>query len=274
MLNLMIEHIEFGKFQARTRSIHRKTLPFVILVHTLAGNYRIRIGRRSWLIPVGVTFVVPPNTEVEFEHLPETQQPMESLWAHLTAVCHHAYDVADFFQLPALIDGPASEKIGAILRSGRKIPHGMPLCDQAEVTARAYDLLSVMTSVVAEKPSSGHRHDLRLATLMRFMRQHFARPLSVDELAKAVNISRSQLHALVKTHASKTPHRLLLELRVNEAGKMLVHAEMKIEQVALDCGFICPFHFSKAFKSITGLSPSAYRSRAIDALAAQRSAYE
>jgi len=267
----VIEYLEYGSCYSPSRFVHKKTLPFLILVHTVAGEYRVKIGGRKWLVPVGVSFVVPPNVEVEFDHIPIAHHPMESLWAHISGLLYHAHDWADFFQLPASIHGEASLKLGEFLRLGQKLQNDATLSGQAAVTARAYDLLSVLASVVPEKSEKGNGlNDRRLATLMRFMRQQLAKPLSIDELAKSVNLSRSHLHEMVKMTTGKTPHRMLLELRVNEAAKMLVRPDVKIECVALDCGFTCPFHFSKTFKSIKGTPPSNYRAKAISALTTYR----
>lgn len=272
-MNLTIEHFEYGAFDSPTRVIHKKMLPYLILVHTVAGEYRVNISGRKWLLPAGVSFVIPPNIEVEFEHVPAAHQPMKSLWAHITSVVDHAYDWADFFQLPVPIHGEASFKIGEILRVERNASSNPKLAEQAAIMARAYDLLSIIASEVPEKSEKETSLNvMRLATLVRFMRQHLDQLLSIDDLAKSVNLSRSHLHDMVKTTTGKTPHRMLLELRVNEAAKRLVHPDVKIEQVARDCGFACPFHFSKTFKSIKKTSPSEYRAKAISALAAYRNA--
>jgi AraC-like DNA-binding protein len=267
-----VEHVEFGAVSSPALRIHKKTLPFLILVHTLSGEYHVRIGSRKWIVPAGMSFVVPPNTEVEFVHLPDKLSAMRALWAHLISVAYHAYDWADFFQVPFLIHGQASSKLGQILKEGRKVPTGNTLGRYTAAMARAYDLLSVISDALPEKPvRENHHNDARLATLLRFMRQHLADPLSIATLAKSVNLSQSQLHEMVRITTGKTPHRMLQELRVNEAAKLLVHPEVKIWQIAFDCGFTCPFHFSRTFKSIKGTAPSDYRAKAVSALAAYRS---
>lgn len=147
-MNLILEHVEYGTFYSRERVVHKKTLPFLILVHTKMGAYHVKIGGKKWVVSRGESFVVPPNVEVEFEHVPEPQMSMESIWAHLTTVAYQAYEWADFFQLPARIQGKVSLEIGKALKAGQSVSSDWSLAGQAAKAARAYDLLSILNSVV------------------------------------------------------------------------------------------------------------------------------
>ena len=268
-MKLTLEYIEFGVFDSCIREIHKKTIPSLILVHSVSGEYRIKIDRQNWVIPVGESFIIPPNVEIEFDHIPGPNGTMKSLWAHLTAIVDQAYDWADFFQLPAVIQGSASLKIGQYLKQGLKIESDKNLTRESIVSARAYDILGILSSVLTEKQESqSHLNNVRLARLIGFIKKQFAQPILINDLARSVNLSRSHLHEMVKMTTGKTPHHLLLELRINEASKMLLRSNLKIEQVAMDCGFTCPFHFSRAFKSIKGIPPSSYREMNINSFSA------
>ena len=270
-MKLTLEYIEFGVFDSRIREIHKKTIPSMILVHSISGEYHIKINSQKWVIPVGVSFIIPPNVEIEFDHIPGPNGTMKSVWAHLTAIVDQAYDWADFFQLPAVIQGPDSLKIGYFLKQGLKIETDKIFIRESVASARAYDILSILSLALPEKQEShSHLNNIRLARLIGFIKKQFAQPLLIKDLARSVNLSRSHLHEMVKMTTGKTPHHLLLELRINEASKMLLRSNLKIEQVAMDCGFTCPFHFSRTFKSIKGIPPSLYREMNINSFTASK----
>ncbi|MBT3297190.1 MAG: AraC family transcriptional regulator [Verrucomicrobia bacterium] len=42
---------------------------------------------------------------------------------------------------------------------------------------------------------------------------------------------------------------------------MLEHTDLLVEEIAFDVGFSDPFHFSRVFRTIIGLSPRAWRKR-------------
>ena len=48
-------------------------------------------------------------------------------------------------------------------------------------------------------------------------------------------------------------------LTIDRACQLLLHTNMKINQVALKLGFDDPYYFSRIFKKIVGTSPKDYR---------------
>jgi AraC-like DNA-binding protein len=57
-----------------------------------------------------------------------------------------------------------------------------------------------------------------------------------------------------------SPMKLVNQVRLQRAAKMLGSSAVPVEQVAQRCGFSSRSHFSRAFKRHTGLSPAEYRS--------------
>jgi transcriptional regulator GlxA family with amidase domain len=54
--------------------------------------------------------------------------------------------------------------------------------------------------------------------------------------------------------------KLVNQVRLERAAKLLHVSALPVEQVAQRCGFSSRSHFSKAFKNHTGLSPAEFRS--------------
>jgi len=83
--------------------------------------------------------------------------------------------------------------------------------------------------------------------------------LTLQELAAAVGYSRS--HFLRAFHATTgvTPHRYLLNRRIERARRLLAETDMSIAQVAYSCGFSSQAHLTLAFRKVCGLTPGEYR---------------
>ena len=58
-----------------------------------------------------------------------------------------------------------------------------------------------------------------------------------------------------------SPHRYIIELRIAQAKFLLFTTNVKIYDIAKSIGYDDPFYFSKAFKKMTGLSPSDFREK-------------
>ncbi len=83
---------------------------------------------------------------------------------------------------------------------------------------------------------------------------------TVNQCGKALNISGSYLSDLLKLETGKS---LLAHIHahiIEKAKTLLLNPNHSISEVAYLLGFKYPQHFSKVFKSGTGISPSEYRS--------------
>jgi AraC-like DNA-binding protein len=83
-------------------------------------------------------------------------------------------------------------------------------------------------------------------------------PLSLTEIARAVNVSPVYLSQEFSRVEGMPLYQYQLRLRLNRALSELEMCE-SITNLALDLGFSSHSHFSSAFRSIFGLTPSQYR---------------
>lgn len=99
-------------------------------------------------------------------------------------------------------------------------------------------------------------HDARLATAIDIMEQNLEYIVPIDELAKKSNLSTRQLERLWKQHFELTPQRFYLNLRLNEARRLIRESTEAIAAIALRCGFVSASHLGSAYRNLFGHSPS------------------
>jgi len=83
--------------------------------------------------------------------------------------------------------------------------------------------------------------------------------LTLRELAAEVGYSRSHFLRAFRETTGVTPHRYVLNRRVERARRLLGQADMSISQVAHRCGFSSQAHLTLAFRKVCGLTPGEYR---------------
>lgn len=83
--------------------------------------------------------------------------------------------------------------------------------------------------------------------------------LSVNDIARYLNISRSHLYALFKQELNTSPQQFLTNAKIANAREFLSKTKIPIYSVALSCGYKNAFAFSRAFKQVTNISPREYR---------------
>lgn len=81
----------------------------------------------------------------------------------------------------------------------------------------------------------------------------------LGELSDRCALSPNHLSSIFKTVTGKTISAYCTELRIQRAKELLRTTPMKLRQIAELLGYYDQYHFCKAFKKATGLSPSAYR---------------
>ncbi len=100
-----------------------------------------------------------------------------------------------------------------------------------------------------------------LRSLIQLMRANIEEPLSSEELASCVGLSRRQVERLFQAHLATSPSRYYFELRLTQAERLLTQTSDSITRISLACGFVSSSHFSTCFKDFFGESPSVARKR-------------
>ncbi len=99
----------------------------------------------------------------------------------------------------------------------------------------------------------------KLIEAVTLMEANIEEPMSVDELAKLVGISRRQLERLFQKHLNCVPTRYYMDLRLNCARRLLLQTDKSIVDVSLACGFVSAPHFSKCYRDFFGIPPRGER---------------
>lgn len=96
----------------------------------------------------------------------------------------------------------------------------------------------------------------------RYIAEHFSEPITLDELSDRACVSKYHFAKLFKEETGVSPHRYLINVRIDHAKEMLCFTESSILDVARSCGFDDRSTFSAAFKRETGISPTSFREEA------------
>ncbi len=102
-----------------------------------------------------------------------------------------------------------------------------------------------------------HHQDIERA--VGFITEHISERITLNDIAKCANLSRSQLCAVFKNTTGVSPYEYLLLERIELALTKLRSCDNTVLEIAEDCGFENLANFNRAFKRVAGMTPTAYR---------------
>lgn len=94
---------------------------------------------------------------------------------------------------------------------------------------------------------------------LRFMQENLYADLDLQAVSRYLGISGSHTIRIFKSAFMITPMQYYNTLRLEEAGRQLLHTDETVAEISRRFGYSSQFYFSQQFKKKTGLSPTAYR---------------
>jgi AraC-like DNA-binding protein len=106
------------------------------------------------------------------------------------------------------------------------------------------------------------RHGLptyRLRQVLDYITAHLDQDLSLADLARTAGMSPHHFAVLFRQRMGTSPHRHVVEQRIERAKHLLRDHTRSILDVALASGFESQSHFGRVFRRVVGVTPSDYR---------------
>ncbi|MCZ7646428.1 MAG: AraC family transcriptional regulator [Planctomycetota bacterium] len=133
----------------------------------------------------------------------------------------------------------------------------------SETLGWALRALAADAAAEARTPDLPPAADPRVLAVLRALDdpQGPQRP-SVEDLAARAGLGLTAFRDRFRSATGRSPRRYLEERRIERAARLLLETDRSVYAVARAEGYEDPYHFSRAFKRVTGLSPRAYRKKA------------
>lgn len=104
---------------------------------------------------------------------------------------------------------------------------------------------------MASAGSQGHQ----IARAVHWLREHYHRPLRIDDLASLVNMSASSLHHHFRAVTAMSPLQYQKQLRLQEARRLLLSERCDVATAAHRVGYESPSQFSREYSRRFGAPP-------------------
>ncbi|WP_308635761.1 response regulator transcription factor [Paenibacillus silvisoli] len=133
-------------------------------------------------------------------------------------------------------------------------------CETIEMVFRKLETY-VMEACAGLNDEKQVRNSRVVDEAIAYIRQHYAEPINLEQLARYVNVHPVHLSRLFSKDIGKTFKQVLIEVRIEEAKKHLKGIHYRIYEISSLVGYEKPRYFSELFRSATGLTPLEYREK-------------
>lgn len=163
---------------------------------------------------------------------------------------------------------PATQRVPVVIMSGRTLSFDdVRRLDHMYVTFLSKNLLSEDETAAAFHQASVGANTLPPQTslavkqVIAYLQQNYQRPISRQELAAAVGVSKDYLSHIFRQELGLSPWEYLTRYRIQKAKTLLLSTRETITVIAGQVGFDDLSYFNRVFRKHVGCTPSAYRER-------------
>ena len=121
------------------------------------------------------------------------------------------------------------------------------------------DTQSEQTPPGAVMPLRGGLPALKQRRVAEFIEEHLAEEISLATLAVLVNLSLCHFARAFKQSFGAPPHHYHMARRMDRARSLLQRSALSVTEIGMQIGFRETSSFTRAFRKLTGLTPTEYR---------------
>ena len=238
-------------------AIHRDTFPFYSIEYVARGSGEVKLKGRAYSLQPGRLFSYGPGTP---HHI--IGNPADPLVKYF--VDFAGTQATNLLRPCGLSPGRASEVFPAnalqplfdeLIQAGLQVRR-----ESAVLCAKLLECLALRIAGAREPLEGAETH--AFATYQqcrRHIEQHSLRLRTLEQIAGECHVNNAYLCRLFRRYDNQSPYQYLLRLKMNYSAERLQQPGALVKQVAEESGFADPFHFSRVFTSVFGLSPTAFR---------------
>lgn len=232
-----------------------------LIHHITAGEgvYSIEGGGEAYHLRVGDTFLVRPGQKVLYTA--HQINPWEYCWVGFYGSdAKMLLERTDFAQGVGVIStdfgDSLKESLMDIVRS-----RGDREQDLVRMTGYLYITLSLLMDKSTVHGESVETSLYYAQKAGEYISERYMEPLTVEDLAARIGVSRSYLFRLFQDHYGLSPKEYITGVRMKVAKQLLLETTLPVGRIGGAVGYEDNLYFSSVFRKTVGVTPTEYRKK-------------
>ncbi|WP_168119746.1 AraC family transcriptional regulator [Paenibacillus sp. HB172176] len=255
--------------ESQTKPGHRlgpKVYDFYLMHIVLSGEGTFTLEGVKHQLGAGQTFLIKPEQLISYES--NAASPWRYRWiAFRGSEASELASLAGFHDETQIIMLEQRRRAQLLYYQIYQAFRGGRPSASLEATGLFHLLMAcysrMAASPIEEELMHGRLHgegDQLHQRVVHYLSTQYTHPVSIEQMAESLGYNRAYLSRIFKERTGLSPISFLLRLRLDKA-KLLLREKphLTIEQTAASVGIQDALYFSKQFRNVYGISPTAYR---------------
>lgn len=257
-----IGHFPSASLHERTREVG---IPQYLLIYCISGEGWYEINNVRNELKMDQVIVLPANTPHSYGT--SKNHPWTIYWIHFAGELAKYY--ANTMQRPITINPCSTSRISDRINIFEDIfsalKHGFNRENMAFASSALYYFLGSIKFInIYRNADNSNIEESKsekglIDGVLQYMAESIEKRLTIKDICNYIDYSESYFLSLFKAHTGTTPSKHMTALKMKRACELLETTDLKINQVCQKIAIPDPYHFSKIFTKIIGMSPSAYK---------------
>jgi AraC family transcriptional regulator, arabinose operon regulatory protein len=228
-----------------------------ILIYCINGEGWFEIDGQKYEVLPNSFFIIPAHKSHKYGA--NLENPWSIYWAHFTG--SKSVDFVSFLKEnnEAIFIHPNPERN---IMFDDIISHIEMSFNEDNIvyanTSFSHFLTTFKGSVFNPKPKKQSEND-QISRIIVYMKEHLNETLTLEDLASEAGMSASHFSAVFRQKVQSSPINFFTFLKIQQACRLLENSEMRVKEIAYSIGYNDPYHFSRVFATLMGMSPRDFR---------------
>lgn len=221
-----------------------------VAVIILDGKTEYIVDDHKYLVIKNDIIIFPPG--VSHSGRTDSEHP----WSFISVIFRMDLieEAIYYFNKSILIWGNCGESLRKLFIETSRAWTGKNPLYQVKCRLTATEILYQL--LLSEMPYHKVPHIKKLEKARNTIQENFRQELSVEELAKSIDMSVSYFRRLFHEAYGCSPMQYIINLRIENARDLLLSGEVNVTEAAHLSGFEDIYYFSTLFKRKTGITPT------------------
>ena len=267
----LFHYLRSGKFKALSSDWKHESLPLLFdyeLIVVTEGTLYLRYMDEDFTVEAGSYLLLPPSNS---KRIGLKKAYSSFYWVHFTVDSGNfparisqnefpTYERANCFIMPQAAVVPRLEKMVVQMKQLQDLERNKypDITLNATITAILTELYGqLIAETKTEIDPLGNKQIY--SDIADYIRRNMSKNIKINEIADAFGYSPKYLSHLFSEIRGVSLKQFILAQKIETASFYLTDTDRTITEIASEVGFSDMHNFSRTFKKVTGLTPSAYR---------------